>query len=121
MLSLLIAVLLQAAPPATPAPAPPPPVIANPDWISQPSPEEIAKVYPGAGGLVSPGSATLSCKVTAEGALAGCQVISEQPGYVGFSSAALKLSGKFRMKPTTADGKSVAGGVVQVPIQFPGR
>jgi periplasmic protein TonB len=145
MLPLVIALLLQAsdpaaaqprepdqpadaAQPAEPAPAQPaepapakPPVITNPEWAAQPSEADIAKAYPGAGGLVSAGYVTLACRVTGDGGLAPCEVVSEAPGYVGFGSAALKLSSKYRMKPTTEDGRYVAGAVVLLAIQFPRR
>jgi len=116
MISIAIAALLQAAAPAPAQPV----VIANPEWVSQPGADDIARVYPGAGGLVSPGSATLSCKVTADGGLAACQVVGEQPAWVGFGTAALRLSGQFRMKPTSRDGRPVAGGTVRIPIRFLG-
>jgi TonB family protein len=64
------------------------------------------------------GRATLSCDVSAEGTLAGCKVISEDPVGYGFGDAAMGLSPLFRMGPQTREGQPVAGGTVRIPIRF---
>jgi len=64
------------------------------------------------------GRATISCTVTAKGALQGCTVVSENPADYGFGEAALRLSRLFRMKPKTLDGSPVDGGAITVPIVF---
>ena len=82
----------------------------------------FASAFDCAGGLVSAGAATLSCKIAAEGALSACEVVSESPHYVGFGSAALKLAPKYRVN-MTPEGKPAppVGSTVQVDVQFPHR
>ena len=63
----------------------------------------------------------MKCRVTEQGTLADCSVVSEDPPGEGFGEAALKLSGGFRMEPKTADGQSVKGAVIVIPIRFTPR
>jgi protein TonB len=109
---------VQALPPepAKPASAP---VIANPNWSSRPSGEDMARFYPErAQRLEKTGSVLLQCQVTAKGSVAECQVLAEGPAGFGFGEAALKLSGLFRMKPRMEDGRPVEGAIVKIPIAF---
>lgn len=103
-------------------PAPPPaepPLIRKPVWEELPPMEMVDKAFPqaaldkGLGGKV-----VLSCGVLDTGRLESCAVKSETPPGEGFGEAALSLAPSFRMKPTTEDGKSVAGGRVRIPIAF---
>lgn len=114
MITTAIILMLQAAGPAATAP-----VLTSPDWAERPSGAEVSKSYPSrAGQLGYAGQATLSCVVEADGHLAGCKVLSEEPADRGFGDAALGLSVKFRMRPQTKDGQPVAGGIVRIPIRF---
>jgi protein TonB len=64
------------------------------------------------------GRAVITCTVTAQGSLTGCQVASEDPPDFGFGQAALKMAHLFKMRPQTADGQPVGGAQVSVPIRF---
>lgn len=102
---------------------PPPPrhpaVVVNPEWVSPPTPEEIAAVYPpGARKAGVSGVATIDCNVTVDGKAIDCRVDSETPAGQGFGAAALKLSGTFRLTPRMVDGRPSPGGFFIRQISF---
>jgi TonB family protein len=98
---------------------PTPPLLPSPHWVRTPNGDDFARVYPSAAmrrGIE--GHTTMRCDVKADGTLTNCVVTEETPKGAGFGDAALKLAPKFRMTPTTDDGKSVEGGSVIIPISW---
>lgn len=94
-------------------------VIQQPDWLERPKYEVLAEAYPKlAMALNIEGRATISCRVTAEGKVADCKVLSDSPTGLGFGEAALSLTPTFKMIPKKVDGQSVDGGTVQIPLHF---
>ena len=118
---LAVALLAQAvpaaAPPAAPSSATPSDLQLrnSPHWLHLPTPAEIRAAAPRGPGR---GEATLSCTLNDDGLLTGCRVVSESPAGAGFGPAALSLAYKFRMSPLTANGDSVEGAQVEIPIVF---
>lgn len=113
------------APPivAMPGPPVPPrhPVITKPEWIGKPTGSQVHKAYPKAALAAGQGGrVTLSCTVNADGTIRDCEVVSENPADLGFGAAALSLTPTFRMRSTTADGTSVGGARVRIPLSFTG-
>ncbi|MGA0603009.1 energy transducer TonB [Caulobacter sp. KR2-114] len=80
---------------------------------------DIMRYYPErAQRLGVEGKAVISCTVNAEGRLADCAVVSEDPPGFGFGDAAVKMSSIFKMRPKAQNGIPVGGGKVTIPIRF---
>ncbi|WP_370867953.1 energy transducer TonB [Phenylobacterium sp.] len=90
------------------------------DWLRLPTRSQLMAVFPTKAvdrGL--DGKATIGCKVSLQGALFECVVLSEQPEDMGFGQAAIALTPQFLMKPAIKDGQPVVGDV-RIPIDFKG-
>ena len=88
-------------------------------WINKPNAMDMAYAAPEATTMHGlSGRIVLMCQAAANGRLAGCRIESEEPMGKGFGAAALSVARKFQMAPTAADGTSVAGGTVRIPIMF---
>jgi protein TonB len=98
---------------------PKPRKITRPEWLAKPDAEAMAKEYPDrAIRMGVTGSATINCTVAVNGTINSCDVVSETPANYGFGDAAKKLARYFKMRPQMEDGQPVAGGTIQIPIQF---
>jgi TonB family protein len=110
----------EGAPDATP---PPPAQAGPPDltgvrWMHRPTQRDFRNAYPRRAQFSGQqGHVTLACTATSGGGLE-CSVAEESPRGYGFGRAAMDLSRKFRLEPTTPDGRSVAGGQIEVPVEF---
>lgn len=96
-------------------PAARPPLITLPDWTSRPSADDV-KTAAAAEGAVTNGTALIACQVKSDGALSDCEVVRASSVEIG--RVALALGDRFRMKPTTKDGRPAPGGLVRIPIRF---
>ena len=89
-----------------------------PDWLQQPTLEEIWLVWPRkAASLGLSGTGTIRCVVNLQGLLQACTVASESPAGYGFGEAAVQLAPTFLMKPATRNGQPVESEVT-IPVAF---
>jgi TonB family protein len=92
--------------------------LTKPEWLSIPSGDDMAKVYPELAQRLSlAGAASIKCIVDTSGSLQDCQIVKESPAGFGFGAAALRLSPYFSMKPARRDGRPITS-VLTIPIRF---
>ncbi len=94
------------------------PVVVEPDWVRQPTEDEIFWAYPPAAvraGIA--GKAAIKCVVDEAGDPQLCVVVAEEPPGQGFGAAAVSLRRHMKLRPKTVDGK-YAPGEVTIPINF---
>lgn len=88
-------------------------------WVERPASLDLVTTYPpDAVRRDIEGFVALACRVTAEGRLSPCAVMTEQPRDEGFDKAALALAAKFRMAPRLADGRPAQGGVIRQGLSW---
>lgn len=88
-------------------------------WVSTPTGQDIANVYPpSAVQAGKSGAVLLECRVATQGSLEACSVEIEDPVGLEFGVAALELAPLFRMSATAPDGSAVAGRRIRIPIMF---
>jgi len=97
-------------------------VDSPPDWLRKPSPADLLAAWPKeALEKADDGTGVVRCKVSAQGGLFDCAVLSEKPEGSGFGSAALALTPQFLMRPAMKYGKPVAYDAVTIPVTFSHR
>ncbi len=90
----------------------------RPTWLKRPDSQDVLAVWPGPAWVKGIGGrAVIKCRVTLQGALADCTVLSEEPAGAGFGVAAIALGPQFLLKPGIRDGKPVES-AVKIPITF---
>jgi TonB family protein len=88
-------------------------------WVEAPSYAALVAAYPAkAMEMHLGGRATLSCQFDRAGRLRNCVTITEEPKQKGFGNAAMSLTRQFRAPATIADGHSIEGISVQIPVVF---
>ena len=67
----------------------------------------------------TPGAAEVECRLTTDGHVAGCFVVSEQPWDCAYGKAALNLVKGFQASRRIADGRPIVAGMrVRIPVKF---
>ena len=93
--------------------------LSNPVWEKAPDRSEWARAYPAQAAQAGvSGAVKMRCSASETGLLQNCTVVSEAPTGRGFGAAALSLANGMELKPTTADGRPVAGRSFIVPVKF---
>ena len=118
--------LLAEPPPRRPSPAEGPQIASapapkphKPVWVEAPDAQQMAAAYPTKAMAAGQGGrAQIRCTATADGALADCRLVSEEPVGEGFGDAALGLASRFRMQTALLDGASAVGGTFDVALRF---
>jgi hypothetical protein len=75
--------------------------------VAGPTAKDDSRYFPK--GAPASGRVLIRCSVTAEGAVADCALVKEDPAGSGLAAVALQEVNLFRFKPMDRDGKSVAG------------
>lgn len=105
-------------PPALQPQPEPPAVISRPNWIRQPTGEQLARAFPDRAlqrGVA--GSASLNCLVESSGRVTDCRITGETPGGYGFGRAAQSVSRYFQISPQTVNG-AAQGSRVAINMRF---
>jgi hypothetical protein len=89
--------------------------VTHPIWTRRPSQDDLMRLYPrGVRGIKA--RVVASCLIDAAGKFSSCEIVQEVPALRGFGEATIRLSMLFQMKTTDADGASVAGRRLVLPV-----
>jgi TonB family protein len=91
--------------------------IVDPQWTSVPTAQDVRAAWPEKQ-TVKAGSATIRCRLTAEGKLKDCETLAETPKRAGFGWAAEGLAQKFTMRMTPEVAAEIADFAVDIPFRF---
>ncbi len=89
-------------------------MVSNPNWISAPSPTQVAEAFPAKAATagLSEGKAGLECMVDRAGLMSECEVAAESPEGMGFGEAAKKVASSMGIIPWTDEGEPVEGAYI---------
>lgn len=93
-------------------------MVVSPVWKASPSFADMAAAWPkGATGITS-ARVSMRCRVTPEGRLSQCNVLTETPGKRGFGAAARKLAPLFQLSSDPVGGAGRKDVYVNVAVSF---
>lgn len=91
--------------------------VIRPMWLRRPSADDMRRLYPsqqkGVEGFVS-----ADCLLDKRGQFTSCEIVNETPAGMGFGESTMRLAKLFKMKPIDADGASVAGRKLRLPVRW---
>lgn len=102
-----------------PRPSPPLDLLGGGYFVRSPTREVMQRAYPRrAASRGISGRVDLRCRVSSDGGLEACSVLSERPRNRDFGDAALDLTSEFRVTPKTDEGRSTADATLTFVICF---
>lgn len=91
--------------------------VIRPMWLRRPSADDMRRLYPsqlrGIEGFVR-----ADCVLDERGQFTSCEIVEETPAGMGFGESTVRLAKLFKMKPVDADGASVAGRKLSLPVRW---
>jgi len=91
------------------------------EWLRLPTEDDVARLYPAKARrekLAVDVMVNMACAIREDGGLTDCVINEESLTGYGFGDAALKLSAKFKARTKAADGSSLTGLPVGIPLSF---
>lgn len=93
-------------------------VVTEPVWEQAPDFAELMAAWPERA-TADFGHVAMRCRITSEGRLGRCEVLTETPVRQGFADAARKvLAPKFRMRVSPDTAEKIDGAYVNLPVRF---
>jgi hypothetical protein len=98
----------------------PVPEVIHPIWLRRPNGNQIYDAWrqSSISTDIKDARVTMRCKVTSDGRLDQCTILTSQPADLGFEALTLKMARWFLMSNLTEDCRPVAGADVIIPIHF---